>query len=32
MQIAVTSDVKKAMKGLKRLEKKQVPFAPLRWV
>ena len=27
MQIAVTSDVKKAMKGLRRLEKKQVPFA-----
>ena len=27
MQIGVTSDVARAMKGLKRLEKKQVPFA-----
>ena len=27
MQIGVTTDVARAMKGLKRLNKKQVPFA-----
>ena len=27
MQIGVTTDVARAMKGLKRLEKKQLPFA-----